>query len=289
MQTALLILGPTASGKTAYAIDAAIKQNGEVINMDSMQVYADLEILTARPSVAEMGDVPHHLFGHIDGAIVYSTGAWMAEAEAAIADIQARGRRPILVGGTGLYAHALTQGLVPTPPVPPDVRASTRRLVGADPRAAHARLLQVDPKAARKIEPKDAVRIARALEVFEATGRPLSDWHQDPQPPVLAQGDWEGIALMPDREVLYARIEARFERMMEDGGLNEAHALYQRRLEPDLPVMKAVGMPGLIDFFEEQCGYDEAISRSILDSRHYAKRQMTWIRNRAADWKVIPV
>ena len=149
--------------------------------------------------------------------------------------------------------------------------------------------MQVDPKAARKIEPKDAVRIARALEVFEATGRALSDWHQDPQPPVLASGTWEGIALMPERDVLYARIEARFERMMEDGGLNEAHALYQRRLEPDLPVMKAVGMPGLIDFFEEQCGYDEAISRSILDSRHYAKRQMTWIRNRAADWKVIPV
>jgi tRNA dimethylallyltransferase len=239
MQTALLILGPTASGKTAYAIDAAIKQNGEVINMDSMQVYADLEILTARPSVAEMGGVPHHLFGHIDGAVAYSTGAWLAEAEAAIAEIQARGRRPILVGGTGLYAHALTQGLVPTPPVPADVRASTRRLVGADPRAAHARLLQVDPKAARKIEPKDAVRIARALEVFEATGRPLSDWHQDPQPPILAQGAWEGIALMPDREVLYARIEARFERMMEEGGLTEAHALYQRRLEPDLPVMKA--------------------------------------------------
>jgi tRNA dimethylallyltransferase len=289
MQTVLLILGPTASGKTTYAIDAAIKHNGEVINMDSMQVYRDLHLLTARPSAQETERVPHHLFGHVDGAITFSTGAWLEAAHSAIVDCQARGKRPILVGGTGLYAHALTQGLVPTPPVPAEVRANTRRLVSDDLKGAYARLLTVDPKSARQIEPKDGVRIARALEVFEATGRPLSVWHQDPHPPLLAAGTWEGVALMPQREVLYQRIESRFEQMMEDGALNEAHALYQRGLDPSLPIMKAVGMPSLIDFFEEQCGYEAAVARAILDSRHYAKRQMTWIRNRAAAWKVIDV
>ena len=289
MQHVLLILGPTASGKTAYAIDAARAHNGEIINMDSMQVYADLKILTARPSEEDMCDVPHHMFGHVDAQVPYSTGIWLDETMTAIADIQSRGKTPILVGGTGLYAHALTQGLVPTPPVPADVRANTRLSVGADPRAAHARLLQVDPESGKRIEPKDVVRIARALEVYDATGRPLSDWHKDPQPPLLAQGTWEGIALMPQREVLYALIEARFDAMMDAGGLNEAHALWQRKLDRDLPAMKAVGIPPFGDFFEQYCDYETAVARSVLDSRHYAKRQMTWIRNRAADWKVIPV
>jgi tRNA dimethylallyltransferase len=289
MQTALLILGPTASGKTAYAIAMARRHDGEVINMDSMQVYADLQILSARPSLEEMGDVRHHLFGHVDASVAFSTGAWVDQAMAAIGDVQSRGKRPILVGGTGLYAHALTEGLVPTPPVPAEIRAATRLAVGADPRVSHARLRQVDPDAAKRIEPKDVARIARALEVFDATGRPLSDWHKDPQPPLLPKGTWEGVALMPERGELYARIEGRFHAMMDAGGLNEAHALWQRQLDPGLPAMKAVGIPPFGDFFQEICDYETAVSRSILDSRHYAKRQMTWIRNRAAGWKVLEV
>jgi tRNA dimethylallyltransferase len=289
MSKILLILGPTASGKTAFAIERARAQNGEIINMDSMQVYGDLEILTARPNATEMGEVVHHMFGHVDADVAYSTGLWLDEAVAAISDIQSRGKMPILVGGTGLYAHALTQGLVPTPPVPADIRANTRLSVGADPRSAHARLLEVDPEAGKRIEPKDVTRIARALEVYDATGRPLSDWHKDPQPPLLAPETWEGIALMPQREVLYGRIEVRFDAMMDAGGLNEAHALWQRRLDPNLPAMKAVGMPPFSDFFEQYCDYETAVARAILDSRHYAKRQMTWIRNRASQWKVIEV
>lgn len=289
MQSILLILGPTASGKSAYGVAMARRHDGEIINMDSMQVYADLQILTARPTLDDMVGIPHHLFGHVDAGVAYSTGIWVDEAMAAIADIQSRGKRPILVGGTGLYAHALTEGLVPTPPVPADIRANTRLSVGADPRAAHARLMQVDPVAAKRIEPKDVARIARALEVFEATGRPLSDWHGDPQPPLLAKGTWEGVALMPERSELYARIEARFDAMMDAGGLNEAHALWQRRLDPDLPAMKAVGIPPFGDFFDQLIDYETAVSRAVLDSRHYAKRQMTWIRNRATGWKVLDV
>ena len=289
MQTALLILGPTASGKTAYAIDAAKRMDGEVINMDSMQVYGDLQILSARPDAAEMAGIPHHLFGHIDAAEAYSTGAWLADVGKVLADIRARGKKPIIVGGTGLYAHALTEGLVPTPPVPAEVRARIRKAVGADPKGAHAHLTKVDSEAARRIEIKDVVRIARALEVFEATGRPLSDWHGDPQPPLLGKGQWQGVALMPAREVLYQRIENRFHAMMDQGGLEEAHRLWSRDLDRELPALKACGVPCLFGFLDQEIDYETALSRAILDSRHYAKRQMTWIRNRAASWQVIAV
>jgi tRNA dimethylallyltransferase len=289
MQTILLVLGPTASGKSLYAIERAAREGGEIVNMDSMQVYQDLSILTARPQPEQCQGIAHHLFGHVDAATPYSTGLWLEEAKAAIEGIQSRGNRPILVGGTGLYAHALTQGLVPTPPVPADIRARTRVQVGADPKAAHARLMQIDAQAGQRIQPKDIARIARALEVYDSTGRTLSDWHTEPAPPILAQDTWEGVALMPDRDALYARIHARFDAMMAAGGLNEAHALWQRQLDPDLPAMKAVGLPPLADFFAGHIPYEDATSRAILDTRHYAKRQITWIRNRAVGWEILGV
>lgn len=285
MKPVLILLGPTASGKTAWAIRQAQARGGEVVNMDSMQVYRDLSVLTARPDAAEMQGVPHHLFGHVDADTVHSAGAWADEAMAVIGAIQARGGQPILAGGTGLYSQALTEGLAPTPPVPAEVRAATRRLVAQDVRAAHARLGVVDPVAAARIERKDAARIARALEVVEATGRPLSAWQADPQPPLLAPGSWEGLVLAPDREVLYARIEARFHAMMETGGLEEAQRLWRRGLPEDRPCLKAHGMPGLIDHFEGRCDLEAAIARAILDTRHYAKRQLTWIRNRTPGWR----
>lgn len=287
MTNTILILGPTASGKSALALEVARAKNGEIINMDSMQVYKDIPILSARPSLAEMGDIKHHLFGHIDAAHSYSTGEYLLEAKAKIDEIMARGKCAILVGGTGLYAHALTMGMVETPPVPAEIRAATRKSVEADRRAAHNRLKQIDPEAAARIEVKDSVRIARALEVYEATGKSLSDWHKDPQPPILAAGSWRGIALNPPREIVYANIEKRFLAMTENGAIDEVRALINRNLANDLPAIKAIGVPQIQKYFNDELTLDEAISRAITETRQYAKRQYTWINNRAKDWEKI--
>jgi len=281
----ILILGPTASGKSKLAVQIAQKIGGEVINMDSMQVYRDIPILSARPTLAEMDGVAHHLFGHIDAAYPYSTGEYLIEAKGAIDEISARGKTPILVGGTGLYAHALTMGMVETPPVPAELRAATRKSVETDRRAAHNKLKEVDPEAAARIEVKDAVRISRALEVYEATGKSLSDWHKDPQPPILAKGSWHGFTLAPPREIVYANIEARFRAMAENGALAEVHALLARNLAPDLPALKALGVPTFIQYMKFEISLDEAISRAITETRQYAKRQYSWINNRAVDWE----
>ena len=281
----ILILGPTASGKSKLAVQIAREIGGEIINMDSMQVYKDIPILSARPTPSEMGGIAHHLFGHIDAAHAYSTGEYLLEAKAVIDEISARGKTPILVGGTGLYAHALTQGMVETPPVPAQIRASTRKLVETDRRAAHNKLLEVDPEAAARIEVKDAIRISRALEVYEATGKSLSDWHKNPQPPILTAGAWRGFTLAPPREIVYAKIEARFKAMAENGALTEVHALLARNLDQGLPALKALGVPSFIQYMKFEISLEEAISRSITETRQYAKRQYSWINNRAADWE----
>ncbi|MEL6325224.1 MAG: tRNA (adenosine(37)-N6)-dimethylallyltransferase MiaA, partial [Pseudomonadota bacterium] len=226
MRPAILIHGPTASGKTALAIALAEDLGGEVVNADSMQVYQGLRTLTARPNETEMAAAPHHLFGHVDAGNRYSTGAWLKDMRRTIDDIERRGAVPILVGGTGLYFLAATQGLSEIPPVPEDVRADVRAISVAEGGAGlKARLAAVDPKTADALATGDRQRLARAYEVWLATGQPLSTFHAQRAAPPLGTGAWLGVALTPPRAKLYARIERRFETMLIEGAMDEARAL----------------------------------------------------------------
>ncbi|HOZ29153.1 MAG TPA: tRNA (adenosine(37)-N6)-dimethylallyltransferase MiaA [Hyphomonadaceae bacterium] len=287
MRPAILIHGPTASGKTKLAIALAKRLDGEIINADAMQVYADLDILTARPDAEELAAAPHHLFGHIDAATRYSAGAWSKEAAAKIADLQGQGKVPIIVGGTGLYLMALTDGLSEIPPIPEEARREARARVAADQVAAYADLVARDPAAKDRIDPQDRQRTARALEVLIATGRPISAFHGE-QAPVLEPGAWVGVALTPTREDLYARIDARVDKMMKLGALEEARRLWARQLDSELPAMRAHGMPGFADHFAGRMSLPDAIERCKRDTRRYAKRQMTWIAHQFTLWPRIP-
>ncbi|MEM6627408.1 MAG: tRNA (adenosine(37)-N6)-dimethylallyltransferase MiaA [Pseudomonadota bacterium] len=284
---AILIHGPTASGKTELSIQLAQDLCGEIVNADAMQVYRDLRIITARPSDEDMARAPHHLFGVVDGAIRYSTGEWRHDVAARIQDIQRRGRVPIVIGGTGLYLSALTEGLSDMPDIPDDARGEAWKLVDASTDAAHDKLAQIDPSTAQRLKPGDGQRIARALEVWFATGQPISAF-QTPKPPDLRADEWIGVALTPRRSDLYQRIDARFEAMVESGALEEVRALYERRLDPSLPIMKAHGVPGFQAYFDGLASLETAISRAQRDTRRYAKRQFTWIANQFPHWARIP-
>jgi tRNA dimethylallyltransferase len=276
----LLILGPTASGKSALALAVAEKLGGEIVNADSMQVYADLRVLTARPSEEEEARVPHHLFGHVDAAERYSVGRWLKDASEAIAAIRARGKNPIVVGGTGLYFKALTEGLVAAPPAPAHVRAQLQaRLKQEGAPALHAALAARDPQAAARLSANDAPRILRALSVLEATGKPLASFAASPP-----LDKWTGLALRPERAALYAAIDARFAAMLRAGALAEAHALIARGLDASLPVMKAHGLPALIAHLKGEIDLETAAALARRDTRRYAKRQFTWIAHQAPDW-----
>jgi|JI10StandDraft_1071094.scaffolds.fasta_scaffold19046_5 tRNA dimethylallyltransferase len=287
MRPAILIHGPTASGKTKLAIALAKRLDGEIINADAMQCYTDLDILTARPDVEEKAAVPHHLFGHVDAAARYNAGAWSKEAAAKIAELQGQGKVPIVVGGTGLYLMALTDGLSEIPPIPDDARKQARARVAQDQAAAFADLLAKDPAAKDRIDPQDRQRTSRALEVLIATGRPISSFHGD-QASVLKPGGWVGAALTPPREELYTRIDARVGKMMKLGALEEARRLWERRLDPELPAMRAHGMPGFAEHFAGRASLADAIERCKRDTRRYAKRQMTWIAHQFTLWPRIP-
>lgn len=287
MRPAILIHGPTASGKTKLAISLARRLGGEVINADAMQCYRDLDVLTARPDADELAAAPHHLFGHVDAAIRHSAGAWSKEAAAKIADLQASGQLPIIVGGTGLYLMALTDGLSDIPAIDERFRTHARGMVEADQPAAWAELTARDPQAAERIDPNDRQRTARALEVLLATGRPISAFHGQAAP-LLPAGGWVGVALTPPRETLYARINARVDVMMKSGALEEARRLWARRLDPALPAMRAHGMPGFCDHFEGRASLEDAVERCKRDTRRYAKRQMTWIAHQFTLWPRIP-
>lgn len=275
----LLIAGPTASGKTALAVRLARRIGAVVVNADSMQVYRDLAILTARPGPEEQAGVDHLLFGCVDAAENFSVGRWLAALAPILARCEAEGRPVVLCGGTGLYFTAATQGLSDIPAVPDALRAEVRaELDGLAPHEIFARLRAVDPLTAARLRPSDPQRLTRALEVFRASGRPLAAFQDARRPPLLAPGTWRGVFLAVERDELYARINRRFEAMMAAGALDEARALAARGLDPALPAMRAHGAPGLIAHLRGEMSLDEAIAKGQADTRHYAKRQFTWAR-----------
>ena len=282
----MLIAGPTASGKSALALEWAQKAGGVVINADSMQVYRDLRIITARPTQDEEARVPHRLYGHVDAAVNFSAGAWVTAAGKVLAEVRAEKRLPIFVGGSGLYFKALTRGLSAVPPIPELVREGVRaRLERNGVEALHAELAQRDPVSAERLKPRDRTRIARALEVVEATGRSLSDWHREGLPPLLPPGEFSALFLAPEREQLYARIDARFDAMLAAGALQEVAALAGRHLDPLLPAMKAHGVPVLIRHLKGEITRDQAAEAGRADTRHYAKRQFTWFRHQLPEFE----
>jgi tRNA dimethylallyltransferase len=281
----VLIAGPTASGKSALALALARAAGGTIVNADSMQVYRDLRILTARPIPEEEREAPHRLYGHVDGAVNYSVGRYLEDATRLIEEARTAGERLIFVGGTGLYFKALLEGLSPVPRVPPAVRDAVRAEAEGRPTAAlHAELAVRDPDTARGVGAHDRLRILRALEVLAATGQPLSAFRGQKQPGPLAGTDPVKIFLTPDRAALRERIDRRFETMIAAGALEEARALGARSLDPALPVMRAHGVPALLAHLRGEIPLAEAIAIGQGDTRRYAKRQFTWFRHQMPGW-----
>lgn len=275
-----LIAGPTASGKSDCAVRLALAlvaqgRAATVINADSAQVYADLAVLSARPSAEEMQGVPHRLFGDWNGARACSAADWAAAARAVIAEVHAGGGVPILVGGTGLYMRTLLDGIAPVPPIDAAVREAVRALPVAD---AYAALQAEDPARAALLAPADAARIARALEVVRSTGRSIADWQTRKTGGIGHAIALHPLILLPDRAALYARCDARFALMLERGAIDEVRALLARQLDPALPVMRAIGVPEIAAFLRGESTLDEAETAAAQATRNYAKRQYTWFR-----------
>jgi tRNA dimethylallyltransferase len=282
---AVLIAGATASGKSALALALAQGLDGSIINDDSMQVYRDLRIITARPGPEEEARVPHLLYGHVDAAENYSVGRWCVDARAAVAAVERAGRLPIVVGGTGLYFKALTHGLAAVPPIPADIRSGVRdRLKGEGIAPLYAELSDRDPATAQRLRPGDRARVTRALEVVLATGRSLTDWHSEGMAPALDPDGAVKIFLDADRAELYRRIDVRFDAMLASGALDEVRALSRRGLDPALPAMKAHGVPWLIRALEGEIDLAAAAEEGKRDTRRYTKRQATWFRHQLPDW-----
>jgi tRNA dimethylallyltransferase len=282
---ALLIAGPTASGKSALALELAERLGGVIINADSMQVYSDLHIITARPTPEEEKQAAHRLYGFVDAAENYSVGRWCRDVAAALNEVVGEGRVPILVGGTGLYFKALTTGLAAVPPIPADIRAEVRgRLQHEGAPALHAELAHLDPATAQRVTVNDRSRISRALEVVLATGRPLSDWHVEGLPAIIDPYSTAKIFITCERKELVRRIEMRFATMLKSGALEEVRHLAGRGLDPALPAMKAHGVPWLVRHLKGEISLKEAEAGAVMDTRRYAKRQVTWFRNQMKDW-----
>jgi tRNA dimethylallyltransferase len=282
-----LIAGPTASGKSDLAVRLALALEARghkavVINADSAQVYADLAVLSARPTVEEMRGIDHRLFGTWDGAVACSAADWAAAAKREIAEARANGVVPILVGGTGLYIRTLLDGIAPVPEIDPAVRTAVRELPTAD---AYAALLDEDPARAVALNPADSARISRALEVVRSTGRTLTDWQAE-----RVGGIGDAVALhpailLPDRPTLYAKCDQRFAQMLECGAIPEVAALLNRELDPALPVMRAIGVPEIAGHLREDWPIAHVAERGARATRNYAKRQYTWFRHQPpATW-----
>lgn len=276
-----LIAGPTASGKSDCAVLLAQElerrgRRGIVVNADASQVYADLCVLSARPTPEEMGGIEHRLFGEWDGAQPCSAADWASAARETIAGIHREGAVPILVGGTGLYLRTLLEGIAPVPPIDPEIRQSVRALPVAE---AYAALQVEDPERAARLNPSDSTRIARALEVVRSSGRTLAEWQAETTGGIASEISVFPAILLPERQTLYRRCDLRFERMIERGAIGEVEALLERRLDPGLPVMRAIGVPELAAFLRGDWSLDEAIARGTQATRNYAKRQFTWLRH----------
>lgn len=277
-----LIAGPTASGKSALALALAERANGVVINADASQVYADLNALSARPSAEEMARAPHRLFGFMDGAEACSAARWADEAKREITAAHAAGKLPILVGGTGLYIRTLLDGIAPVPEIDAAVRAEVRAMPLEQ---AFAALTREDAAAAARLAPADSARTMRALEVIRSTGRSILDWRAEKAGGIGEAVDLRPLILLPPREWLYARCNARFEAMLGQGAVEEVEALLARNLASDLPVMRAIGVPEIAGWLRGELTREVMIAQAQTATRQYAKRQYTWFsRQPPARW-----
>ncbi|HVF83545.1 MAG TPA: tRNA (adenosine(37)-N6)-dimethylallyltransferase MiaA [Sphingomicrobium sp.] len=271
-----VIAGPTASGKSALAVELAERTNGTVINADSAQVYADLRVLSARPGEADLQRAPHRLFGTWDAATPCSAADWAEAARHEIATAHGAGKLPVLVGGTGLYLRTLLEGIAPVPQIDPAVREAVRQASVAE---NHRQLSDLDPAAARRLHPADTTRVARALEVIRATGRTLTNWQADRHGGIAHEVQFRAIVLLPPREWLYRRCDQRFAAMLLDGAVPEVRALLARNLDPDLPAMLAIGVREVAALIRGECSREQAIASGAQATRNYAKRQYTWFKH----------
>jgi tRNA dimethylallyltransferase len=281
----ILLAGPTASGKSALALELAEETGGVIVNADALQVYRDLRVLTARPSAEDERRVPHRLVGHIGADESYSVGRWLGDAAAALDEARRDGRTAIVVGGTGLYFKALTEGLTSLPPIPAEIGAKWReRGSSEEPAVLHRALLERDPEGAAAIRPSDRTRIVRALEVLDATGVPLRVWHQKGAAAPVVGDEARRFVIDIDRAELAKRIGARLDAMVREGALEEAAALARMNLDPAMPIMKAVGVRELLAHLAGRASLEEALGQAKRATLQYAKRQITWFRNQTADW-----
>ena len=287
MKPIICIAGPTASGKSAWALEIAKSVGGEIINADALQVYLDLQILSARPTLQEMDGIPHHLFGHVVGNVRYSTGQWLREVQPVILQCLARDVIPILVGGTGLYFKALIEGIAEVPPVSDESMSKAQAVLDENGIAGlRAEAEKVDAIAAARVLGNDPQRLLRIVSVFYETDRALSSWQANTRP-IIPKRFCRRAVLLPQRQALYERINARFGAMIENGGLAEAKAIFEKGYDHSLPMMKAIGLQQFFPYLRGEVDLDESIELAKRDTRRFAKRQFTWFRGQAADWDQI--